>query len=70
MAYYEHEEQETLYNYDPIDDVWRIYSTYPPHIRRIVERAHNVKEYKDAEGRTIEAKGIATPGQVRIYFDK
>lgn len=70
MAYYSREEQETIYNYDPIDGIWRIYSTYPPHIKRIVERAHDVKTDTDDEGRIIEAKGTATPGQIRIYFGK
>lgn len=70
MAYYSREEQETLYNYDPIENVWRIYSTYPPHIKRIIERAHGVKTYKDDDGRIIEATGAAYPGQIRIYLDK
>jgi len=70
MAYYSRDEQETLYLYDPIDGNWRISSTYPPHIRRIVERAHGVKTYKDDEGRIIEAIGTASAGQIRIYHDK
>lgn len=67
MAYYQRDEQETIYNYDPIDGLWRIYSTYPPHIRRIIERGEDINEYKDGEGRVIEVTGTLEPHQIRLY---
>ena len=51
MSFYPRDEQETLYNYDPINDSWKVYSTYPPHIRRILENANSIKyEHKDVKG--------------------
>lgn len=67
---YIREEQETIYNFDPIDEVWHIYSTYPPHIRRIMERADVATTVKNDDGRIIEVHAKAAPGQIRIYFEK
>lgn len=67
MAYYDREEQETIYNFDPIEKCWHVYSSYPPHIRRIIERADVIKTVKDDEGRIIEASGRASTGQVRLF---
>lgn len=67
MVYYPRIEQETIYNYDPTDKIWRIYSTYPPHIRKILERADIKKMIKDDDGRVIEVDAVAKPSQIRIY---
>lgn len=67
MSYYSREEQETLLLYDPIAGHWRVYSTYPPHIRKIIERVDDVTTVKDGEGRIIEVVGTASDEQVRLY---
>lgn len=67
MAYYSREEQETIYNYDPIDGQWRVYSTYPPHIRQLMERADIHNKEIDEEGRTICVDGSVNRNQVRLF---
>jgi len=66
MSYYSREEQETLFNYCPIDNRWRIYSTYPPHIRRIIERGEDIEKY-ESDGRIIEVTGTLETNQIRIF---
>lgn len=66
MAYYSREEQETLFNYCPVADNWRIYSTYPPHIRRIIERGEDIEKY-ESDGRIIEVTGTLETNQIRIF---
>lgn len=67
MAYYSREEQETLYLYDPIDGHWRIYSTYPPHIRQLLERANIWSKQTDEDGRVISVEGYVDKNQVRLF---
>lgn len=67
MAYYLREEQETIYNYDPIDGNWRIYSTYPPHIRQLLERADIQEKETDKDGRVISVKGYVDKNQIRLF---
>lgn len=64
------EERETIYNYDPIEKRWHIYSNYPPDIRKIIERAEIIETTKDDRGRIIDVKATASAGQIRIYHDK
>ena len=64
------EERETIYNYDPIEKRWHIYSNYPPDIRKIIERAEVIEQTEDEQGRIIDVKAIAKRGQIRIYHDK
>lgn len=67
MSYYEKSEQETVYNYDPNDKLWRIYSTYPPDIRKILKRATIISAVEDESGRVIEVQATANRDQIRIY---
>lgn len=67
MAYYSREEQETLYNYDPIDKRWSIYSSYPRHIRQLLERADIQDTEEDSEGRVIGVRGYVEQNQVRLF---
>lgn len=67
MSYYSREEQETVLVYDPIGRNWRVYSTYPPHIRRLIERADDLNKYEGANGRIIEVTGTAEPNQIRFF---
>lgn len=67
MAYLQRDEQETLYRYDPIDGVWYLYSTYPPHIKKINKQVENCKTTEDEEGKIIVIEGEVLPGKVRLY---
>ncbi|GGD07759.1 hypothetical protein GCM10011389_14120 [Pontibacillus salipaludis] len=71
MAYYPREDQETLYSYDPVSDEWAVHSTYPPHIKAILERVENIKlAHKDEGGKVIAVEGYGTREQVRLYRHK
>jgi hypothetical protein len=67
MSYYSRPEQETHYNYDPIDKVWLVDSTYPPHIRRLLEHADIRDKETDADGRVIAVRGTVERNQVRLF---
>ena len=67
MSYYSRDEQETIYHYDAINGNWRVYSTYPPHIRKILGNSHIIRTHKDEEGRVIAVDGYADANQVRLY---
>ena len=69
MAYYSRNEQETLYNFCPIDNRWRIYSTYPPHIRQLLERAEIIRKETDDDddGRIVAVDGYVNRNQIRIF---
>lgn len=67
MAYYTREEQETVYRFDPIDKRWHVYSTYPPHIKRILERVDDVKTDKDDKRRVVYVEATILPHQIRLY---
>lgn len=68
MSYYQRGEQETMYSYSVPDGYWRIYSTYPPDIRKILENAADViREEKDSSGRVISVEARADKNQVRLY---
>lgn len=70
MAYYQRIEQETIYNYDPIDDNWRVYSSYPAHIRRILERADIRRQETDDEGRVISVDAVVESNQIRLFKEQ
>ncbi len=67
MSYFQKEEQETLYSYDPVDDQWIIYSTYPPDIKKIIANSEVTRKSTDKDGRVIEVNAIAKQNQVRLY---
>lgn len=67
MSYYSREEQETHYNYDPLAGNWRVDSTYPPHIRKLLEDATITHKTTDSEGRVIAVTGIVDKNQVRLF---
>lgn len=67
MSYYDRQEQETLYNYDPINNSWLVYSTYPPHIRRLLDYAVITNQTTDEEGRVIAVNGTVDKNQVRLF---
>lgn len=67
MAYYAREEQETLYRYDPIDERWHVFSTYPPHIRRLLVNADVTETVVDTRGYTIQVSGHVDKNQIRLF---
>lgn len=67
MSYYDRVEQETHYNYDPINGNWRVSSTYPPHIRKLLEYAIITNQITDGDGRVIAVDGIVDKNQVRLF---
>lgn len=68
MTYYQREEQETLFNYDPIDGHWIIYSTYPPDIRNILKRAKDIRKTVTGEsGNVIEVHAVVERNKIRLY---
>ena len=67
MAYYNRDEQETIYRYDPIDSRWYIYSSYPPQVRRILDRGEVTRRETDEEGRIIAVEARAESNQVRLF---
>lgn len=71
MAYYARDEQETTINFEFAErDRWRIYTTYPPHIRRMLEIGVITRREKDADGRTIAVDGFVMYNQVRLFKPK
>lgn len=71
MAYYPRNEQETHYAYDPVSDTWSVHSTYPPHIKSILERVPNVSlAHKDEDETVIAVEGYAMKEQIRLYRGK
>lgn len=67
MAYFLREEQETLYRYDPIDKMWYLYSTYPPHIKIIDKRANNCRRVEDEDGKVILIETEVPADKIRLY---
>lgn len=67
MSYYDKIEQETVYNYDPLDGVWRVFSTYPPHIRKLLDNAAITDKSEDDDGRVISVDGVVEKNQVRLF---
>lgn len=67
MSYFGRQEQETLYLYDPIDANWRVDSTYPPHIRKLLDYATITHQTTDSDGRVIAVTGIVDKNQVRLF---
>lgn len=65
--YYSREEQETLYLFDVINGDWRVSSTYPPHIRKLLDYANVTSTTKDAEGRVIAVEGLVDKNQIRLF---
>ncbi|WP_142245882.1 hypothetical protein [Rossellomorea marisflavi] len=67
MSYYDKVEQEMFYSFKPINDNWTVYSTYPPHIRKIVEYAAIKHTETDEQGRTIAVTGVVDRNQIRLF---
>ena len=67
MSYYPKEEQETLYLYDPLLENWQVQSTYPPHIKKLLDNATITDTETDEEGRVVLAVGYVNRSQVRLY---
>jgi hypothetical protein len=67
MSYYDKTEQETLYNFDPIDKRWTVYSTYPPDIKAILSKAEVIRTETDDDGTVIAVTGRAGRSQIRFY---
>ncbi|SIS54033.1 hypothetical protein [Salimicrobium flavidum] len=68
MSYYTKAEQETLYLYDPAAEQWRVHSTYPPHIRKLLEALTETDAKEtDEHGRVILVSGALEPAQIRLY---
>lgn len=65
--YYSREEQETNYNYDPITGNWRVYSSYPPDIRKLLKHADIYRREVDEDGRVIAVEGHVFKNQVRLF---
>lgn len=67
MAYYSREEQETHYLYDPLSANWRVYSTYPPHIRKLIKHADVTSTEIDEHGQIIAVNGYVDTNQIRLF---
>lgn len=67
MSYYSRLEQETHYNYDPITETWQVDSTYPPHIRRLLQHSDITDKQTDEKGRIIAVRGVLERNQVRLF---
>ncbi|WHX27451.1 hypothetical protein QNH47_06235 [Virgibacillus halodenitrificans] len=67
MAYYSKEEQETDYIYDAVAGQWRVYSTYPPHIKSLLDRVDSLQAKKDKDGRVVQVAGYVDKEQIRLY---
>lgn len=67
MAYARKDEQETLYNYSPIDGCWIAESSYPPHIRQIYDRCEIISTVTDEQGRIIHIRARADRNQLRLF---
>ncbi|MED3764709.1 hypothetical protein [Ureibacillus terrenus] len=67
MAYYSRIEQETHYNYDPVTGFWSVYSTYPPHIKKILKNAKIADKETDEEGQVIAVTGFVDANQIRLF---
>ncbi|ARI78236.1 hypothetical protein [Halobacillus mangrovi] len=67
MSYYPKEEQETLYLYDATVKHWKVHSTFPPHIRKLLDYATVNNTEKDKEGRVILVVGNVDRNQVRLF---
>lgn len=65
--YYSREEQETDYIFDPINDNWRVYSTYPPDIRKLLKHANIYRREMDDKGRIIAVEGHVFKNQIRLF---
>ncbi len=59
MAYYERVEQETICLFDALEKTWSIYTTFPPHIKKLLSNcgSDRIKLMEvDADGLTIATK--------------
>ena len=67
MAYYSKDEQETCLVYDAVIGKWRAFSTYPPDIRKLLDKAEVIHTETDSDGKTIMVDGYLARSHVRIY---
>lgn len=67
LSYYPKNEQESVYIYDADAGHWIISSTYPPHIRQLLERAQIHRQTVDDEGRIIAVEGTVDKNQIRLF---
>jgi hypothetical protein len=67
MNYYDKTEQETVYVYDAVENRWSVFSTYPPHIRKLLDDATIDHTETDKLGRVILAKGYVDKNQIRLF---
>ena len=67
MAYYPKDERETVLVFDEVQMQWRIYSTSPKHISKLLEVAEITKARSDESGTVIQVDGYLAPSQVRLY---
>ncbi|HWO74374.1 MAG TPA: hypothetical protein VNM69_00495 [Bacillus sp. (in: firmicutes)] len=71
MGYYDKCEQETVYVYDPVKKRWRVYSTYPPDIKTILERSREITRTEtDENGLVVAVDSYVDRSQIRLYKDK
>lgn len=52
------EEQETIINYDVVNDEWEVYTNYPPHIRRYRDKVIADREEFYADGTEAILEGV------------
>lgn len=65
MRYLE-EERETILRYDPIDQKWYAWTTYPPHIRKLTAQGWTVLRQTESEGLIIDSEFSAPKNAVTI----
>lgn len=65
MANYARDEQETTINFEYADrERWRIYTTYPPHIRKVMEIGDVLRTETDSSGQIIAVDAYIEFNQV------
>ncbi|UOQ86202.1 hypothetical protein [Gracilibacillus salinarum] len=70
MSFYAKAEQETVYTYEPLDGYWRVYSSYPPHVRQLQAKAEIIRTDTDEAGKVIAVTGLVDTNQIRLFKPK
>ncbi|MCI3146180.1 hypothetical protein C5137_07545 [Bacillus cereus] len=72
MAYYDKEEQETVIVFEPVTNLWNIYTNVPKHIKRLKNDyiASVFHSERDSEGKTIAIRLKAEKLPSSYIFNK
>lgn len=67
MSYHPRDERETILLFDEIQMQWKVHSTSPKHIDRLMQVAEITRVQTDEKGTVIQVDGYLAPSQVRLY---